>query len=84
MVQERQQHQAASRFSEERGESTPRPFFDVGGRRRHRDFGLALDNVWYGHLALLFKMTVQTDSNELRDVECAMIDVLFDYAEGRC
>ena len=62
----------------------PRPFFDVGGRRRHRDFDLALDNVWYGRLALLFKMTVRTDSNELRDVECAMVDVLFDYAEGRC
>ena len=29
-------------------------------------------------------MTVRTDSNELRDVECAMVDVLFDYAEGRC
>jgi hypothetical protein len=27
--------------------------------------------------------SVLTDSNELRDVECAMIDVFFDYAEGR-
>ena len=58
----------------------------MGGRRRHRDFDLALDNVWYGRLALLFKMTVRTDSNELPDVEpeCAMIDVFYDYAEGRC
>ena len=41
-------------------------------------------HVWYGRLALLFKMTVRTDSNELPDVECAMVDVFFDYAEGRC
>ncbi len=61
----------------------PRPFFDVGGRRRHRDFDLSLDNVWYDRVALLFKMTVRTDSNELLDVECAMIDVFFDNTEGR-
>ncbi len=54
----------------------PRPFYDVGWGRR-RDFDLSLDNVWYGRVALLFKMTVQTDSNELLDVECAMIDVFF-------
>jgi hypothetical protein len=28
-------------------------------------------------------MTVQIDSNELQDVECAMIDVFFEYAECR-
>ncbi len=61
----------------------PRPFFDVGGRRRLRDFDLSLDNVWYGCVALLFKMTVRTDSNELRGVECVMIDVFFDYEEDR-
>ncbi len=60
----------------------PRPFFDVGGRRRHREFDLALDIVWCGWVTLLFKMTVRTDSNQLQDVECAMIDVFFDYAEG--
>ncbi len=59
----------------------PRPFYYVGGRRRHSEFDLALDNVWYGRVALPFKimMTVRTDSNQLRDVECAMIDVFFDY-----
>jgi len=61
----------------------PRPIYDVGGRRRHCEFDLALDSVWYGRVALLFKMTVRTDSNQLLDVECAMIDVFFDYAEGR-
>jgi hypothetical protein len=61
----------------------PQPFYVVGGRRRQREFDLALDSVWYGRVALLFKMTVRTDSNHLRDVECAMIDVFFDYAEGR-
>ncbi len=44
---------------------------------------MALESVWYGRVALLFKMTVQTDSNQLRDMECVMIDVFFDYAEGR-
>jgi hypothetical protein len=34
-------------------------------------------------VALLFKMTMRTDSNELRDVECAMINVFFDYTERR-
>jgi hypothetical protein len=46
----------------------PRPFYDVGGRRRHHEFDLALDSVWYSRVALLFKMTVQTDSNQLQDV----------------
>ncbi len=36
----------------------PRPFYDVGGKRRHREIDLALDSVWYGRVALLFKMTV--------------------------
>ena len=61
----------------------PKPFYNTSGRRCFRDFDLSLDNVWYGHVVLLFKMTVRTDTNELLDVECAMIDVLFDYAEGR-
>ena len=121
MVQERQQHQAAFRLSEERrcskvqdcrqhrrltkvlhlaqgrearkneasaglGWEEPNGIHSpVASKRtclasapvRHRDFDLALDNVWYGRLALLFKMTVRTDSNELLDVECAMVDVLF-------
>jgi hypothetical protein len=59
----------------------PQPFYDVSGRCRHCEFDLALDSVWYCRVALLFKMTVRTDSNRLRDVECAMIDVFFDYAE---
>ncbi len=57
----------------------PLPFCDVGGRRRHREFDFALDIFWYGRVALLFKMTERTDSNQLRDVECA---IFFDYAEG--
>ncbi len=60
----------------------PRLFYDVGGKRRCLEFDLALDSVWYSRVALLFKMTVRTDSNQLRYVECAMIDFFFDYAEG--
>ncbi len=61
----------------------PRPFNDAAGRRRHRDFDLSLDNVWYGRVVLMFKMTVRTDSGELKDVECAMINAYYDYAEDR-
>ena len=28
-------------------------------------------------------MTVQTDDDEMKDVQCAMIDVYFNYADGR-
>ncbi len=44
---------------------------------------MSLDNVWYGRVVLMFKTTVLTDSAELKDVECAMIDVYYDYAEDR-
>ena len=46
----------------------PLLFYDVGGGHRHSEFDLALDNVWYGRVALPFKimMTVRTDSNQLR------------------
>jgi hypothetical protein len=35
----------------------PLPFYDVtvAWRRRHREFDLALDSVWIGRVALLFK-----------------------------
>ncbi len=58
----------------------PPPFYD--GRRR--DFDLSLENAWYGRVSLLFSMKFRTDSGEVRDVDCAMIDVFFNYAEGRC
>ncbi len=44
----------------------PWPFYDVGGRRHQGEFDLALDSGWYCRVALLFKMTVRTDSNQLR------------------
>ena len=59
----------------------PPPFKFYTGRRR--DFHLSLDDAWYGRVSLLFKMQFQTDSSEIREVEYAMIDVFFDYAEGR-
>jgi hypothetical protein len=58
----------------------PPPFYD--GRRR--DFDLSLENAWYERVSLLFSMKFRTDSGEVRDVDCAMIDVFFNYAEGRC
>ncbi len=60
-----------------------RPFYDAVGRRRHRDFDLSLDNVWYGSVTLIFKISVWTDSNELQNYEYAIIEVFFNYAQGR-
>ncbi len=57
----------------------PRPFYT--GRRR--DFDLSLDDAWYGRVSLLFKAQFRTDIGDIRELECVMIDVLFNYAEGR-
>jgi hypothetical protein len=57
----------------------PPPFFT--GRRA--DFHLSLDDAWYGRVTLLFKMKFRHDSGEIREEECAMIDVLYNYADGR-
>ena len=57
----------------------PRPFYT--GRRR--DFDLSLDDAWYGRVSLLFKAQFRTDIGDIRELECGMIDVLFNYAEGR-
>ncbi len=59
----------------------PPPFFT--GRRA--DFHLSLDDAWYGRVTLLFGMKFRHDSGEIREVECAsaMIDVLYNYADGR-
>ena len=56
----------------------PPLIYNVGERRRNRDFDLSLENALYCCVALLFKLThdtVQTDKNELQDVECTMIEV---------
>jgi hypothetical protein len=59
----------------------PPPFFT--GRRA--DFHLSLDDAWYGRVTLLFRMQFRHDSGEIREVECAMIDVfkLYNYADER-
>jgi hypothetical protein len=59
----------------------PPPPYYTGSRR---DFDLSLENAWYGRVSLLCRMKFRTDSGEVRDVDCAMMDVFFDYAEGRC
>ena len=59
----------------------PPPPYYTGSRR---DFDLSLENAWYGRVSLLCSMKFRTDSGEVRDVDCAMMDVFFDYAEGRC
>jgi hypothetical protein len=63
----------------------PPPFF-VGTRA---EFEPSLENCWYGRIVLLFRIRVKTDMKDdkgrsvLMDCDCAMIDCLYDYAEGR-
>jgi hypothetical protein len=63
----------------------PPPFF-VGTRA---EFEPSLKNCWYGRVVLLFCIRVKTDIKDdkgrsvLMDCDCAMIDCLYDYAEGR-
>ena len=57
----------------------PPPFY--AGRRA--DFQLSLDDAWYGRVCLLFKFQFRHDDGEIREEACAMIDVLYNYADGR-
>ena len=58
----------------------PPPFYT--GRRR--DFEADLHSCWYSTVVLLFRMTVKSDSGELWECDCAMIDVLYDLQTPRC
>ena len=58
----------------------PPPFYT--GRRR--DFEADLHSCWYGTVVLLFLMTVKSDSGELWECDCAMIDVLYNLQTPRC
>ena len=58
----------------------PPPFYT--GRRRN--FEADLHSCWYGTVVLLFRMTVKSDSGELWNCDCTMIDVLFDLQMPRC
>ena len=48
-----------------------------------------LDDCWYWRVVLLFRIRVRTDMKDaegrsvLKDCDCAMIDCLYDYAQGR-
>jgi hypothetical protein len=57
---------------------------NYGGRRRHRNFELSLENIWYGRVALFFKMIVLTDDNEFKDAECAMFSSIMQSAGQMC
>ena len=57
----------------------PPPFYT--GRRR--DFEADLHSCWYGTVVLLFRMRVKSDSSEVWECDCAMIDVLFDLQTPR-
>jgi hypothetical protein len=58
----------------------PPPFYT--GRKRH--FEVDLDACWYGRVVLLFRIKVKSDSGQIWECDCAMIDVLFDLKPARC
>ena len=58
---------------------SPPPFYTD----RCADFQLSPDNAWYGRVTLLLKMKFRHDDNKILEAECAMIDVLFNYADAR-
>ena len=64
----------------------PPPLFFEGTRA---EFDATLENCWYGRVVLLFRIRVKTDEKDrngrsvLMDCDCAMIDCLYDYAQGR-
>ena len=56
------------------------PFYT--GRRRY--FGADLHRCWYGTVVMLVRTLVKSDSSELWECGCAMIDVLYDLQLPRC
>ena len=59
----------------------PPPSFYTG---RKRDFEVDLDTCWYGRVLLLFSIKVKSDSDQIWECDCAMIDVLYDLKPARC
>ena len=57
----------------------PEPFYT--GKKR--DFEIDLDTCWYGRVMLLFRIKVKSDSGQIWECDCAMIDVLFDLKPAR-
>jgi hypothetical protein len=43
----------------------------------------SLDNVWHGRVLLLFKFKFMYDDGNIREEQCAVMDVLYNYADGR-
>jgi hypothetical protein len=63
----------------------PPPFYEGA----LADFEPTLDNCWFGRVVLLCSFRVKTDMKDdkgrfvLMDCDCALIDCLYDYAQGR-
>ena len=53
------------------------------------EFEPSLENCWYWRVVLLCRFRVKTDMKEdngrsvLKECDCALIDCLYDYAQGR-
>jgi hypothetical protein len=64
----------------------PPPFFE--GTRT--EFDTTLEDCWYGRVVLLFRIRVKLDKTDgdgrsvRMDCDCAMIECLYDFAQGRC
>jgi hypothetical protein len=42
-------------------------------------FSSSLDECWYGRVALIFNMQVQTDAGDVMECQCALIETLYNY-----
>ena len=57
---------------------------------QHLEFDVTLEVCWYGRVVLLFSIRVRTDMKDANgrsvlkdcDSDCAMINCLYDYAQG--
>jgi hypothetical protein len=57
----------------------PEPFY--AGKKC--DFEVDLNTCWYGRVVLLFRIKVESDSGQIWECDCAMIDALFDLKPAR-
>ena len=51
---------------------------------RKRDFEVDLHTCWYGHVVVLIRIKVKSDSSQIWECDCDMIDVLIDLKPAGC
>ncbi len=46
-------------------------------------FSPAINQCWYGRVNLIFKMRIRTDASSLKECQCALIEILYNYCPGQ-